>query len=84
MPILILTITTVVVASLILFFLFRVLGNYKPSKKKVQEDLKKMKEELEPMAENLVPLSKEELELFSFGQIDQVARKRVTAVEKEF
>ncbi len=82
MAVLILTALSVIVTSLILFLVFRVLGNFRPGKRKVQEDLKKMKAEVEPWVKDLVPISKEELELFSLGQINQAFKKRVTTSSK--
>ena len=82
MAVVILTALTVLVTSLVLFLAFRVLGNYKPGKRRVQEDLKKMKEEVAPWVGELVPISKEELELFSQGQINQALKKRMTTSAK--
>ena len=76
---LVLTALTVFVVSLVLLLAFRLLTNFKPSKKKIQEDLKKMKAEVAPLAKDLVPLSKEELELFSQQQINQIKKKRATS-----
>ena len=67
MGVIILTALTVLVVSLGLFLVFRVLGNYRPGKRRVQQDLQKMREEVAPWVKDLVPISKEELELFSQG-----------------
>ncbi len=79
---LVLTLLTVFVVSMVLFLVFRLLTNFKPSKRKVQEDLKKMKEDLASYATKLVPLSKEELELFSEEQIERIKKKRGSSVSK--
>ena len=75
--VLILSLLTVLVGSLLLYFIFKLLATVKPSKKKIQEDLKKMKEELTPLTADLVPIGKEELELFSQKQVNQAQKKRV-------
>lgn len=76
--VLILTFLSVAVAGGLLYLVFNLMTEYKPGKKKVQQDLKKMKDKLEPYAKDLVPINKEELELFSLSQIHQLAKKNKT------
>ena len=82
MGVIILTALTVLVVSLGLFLVFKVFGNYRPGKRRVQQDLQKMRDEVEPWVADLVPISREELELFSQGQINQAMKKRVTTSAK--
>lgn len=76
----VLTGLTVFVASTALFLVFRLLTNVNPSKKKITEDLKKMKSDLEKYSDELIPITKEELDLFSQRQINQLKKKRSSSV----
>lgn len=77
MAVLILTLLSVFVGASILFILFNALTNYRPGKRKVQEDIKKMRQSVEPWIKDLVPISREELEQFSQSQINQLKKKRM-------
>lgn len=76
------TFITLAVAGAGAFLLARVLRNFQPGNKKIQADLAEMKADMEKWTENLVPLDREEMELFSLRQTDQVIRKRVTTTGK--
>lgn len=50
--------------------------NFRPNKKKIQQEIAKMKADVEGWAGELVPITKEELELFSKSQIKQTKKSR--------
>ena len=79
---LVLTALTVFVVSLVLFLVFRLLTNFKPSKRKVQADLEKMRNDLATKTKDLVPLDKEELEAFSQNQIQQIKKNRSSSASQ--
>lgn len=59
--------------------LFRLLPHMKPSSKRVKQDLQEMRTEMDSwLTEELVPIRKEELELFSFNQMNRLVKKRIT------
>lgn len=71
-----------VTALIGLGFLLRGFGNYKPNKKRVQEDLKKMKADMDKWIEDLVPIRKGDLELFSLNQLKQNVKKSASYTAK--
>ena len=79
---LVLTALTVIVVGLSLWLLSRVLKNMAPNEKRIQADLAVMKSEVEPYVEELVPIGREELELFSMSQVNQLLKKGVTTTAK--
>ena len=58
-----------------IYVIGKLLGNFSPSQRKVNADLKAMQEKLEPVISKLVPWEREEMELFSLNQTDQVVEK---------
>ena len=74
---LILTLLLFLVLGGVLYLLFSLLPNFRPSRRKVQDDLQRMKEELKPLTEGLVPITKEEMDLFSKAQMKQVVHKNM-------
>ena len=50
--------------------------NFRPNKKRIQQEIAKMKADVEGWAGELVPITKEELELFSKSQIKQSKKSR--------
>lgn len=74
----ILTAGFVLVVAALLYMFFAYLPNWNPGRGKVEEDLQRMKKAITPLADQLVPISKQELELFSYAQINQVVQKRIT------
>ena len=74
---LILTLLLFLVLGGVLYLLFSLLPNFRPGRRKVQDDLQRMKEELTPLTEGLVPITKEEMDLFSKAQMKQVVSKNI-------
>lgn len=59
--------------------LTRLMPHMKPNSKRVKTDLQQMQTEMDTwQQEELVPIRKEELELFSFNQMNQLIKKRIT------
>lgn len=58
--------------------LYQILTNFQPSDRKINADIEQMRREIDKMDLNLVPWDKEELELFSLNQINQLAKKSIT------
>jgi len=62
-----------------LVLLFRLLPHMKPSAKRIKQDLQDMRSDMnEWLDQELVPIRKEELELFSFNQMNRLVKKRIT------
>ncbi|HMQ49914.1 MAG TPA: hypothetical protein PKA00_20870 [Saprospiraceae bacterium] len=61
-----------------IYSLSKAFPNFQPADKKILEDLKSIKAEMQTWMDELVPLTKEELELFSFDQTKQHAKKGLT------
>ena len=80
--VLILSLLTVGFFAVLFYFIFKVLARVSPGKKKIQEDIQKMKDEIDVWVKDLVPIGKEELELFSQTQINQVLKKRINISAK--
>lgn len=78
----VLTALTAIVIGLSLWVLARVLKNMAPNEKRMQADLNAMKSEVEPFVADLVPIGKEELELFSMSQVNQLLKKGVTTTAR--
>lgn len=64
------------VIGLSLIAISRLMKDFSPSDKKVQEDLKAMRVEVDKWSDELVPLDSKELELFSLNQVRQQIKKR--------
>lgn len=79
---LVLTALTAIVVGLSLWVLARVIKNMAPNEKRIQTDLATMKGEVEPYISELVPIGREELELFSMSQVNQLLKKGVTTTAK--
>lgn len=77
-----LTALTATVIGLSVYALSKVLKNVVPNDKKIQADLDAMKKEIEPYVTDLVPIGKEELELFSMSQVNQVLKKGTNTTAK--
>lgn len=65
-----------------LYLLYQILTNFNPGQKRVQEDIRKMRQELSTWVAQLVPWDKEDTELFSLNQINQIKKKSVFTVAK--
>lgn len=78
----ILTALTAVVIGLSLWILARVIRNMAPNEKRINADLEAMKREVEPFVSELVPIGKEELELFSMSQVNQLLKKGVSTTAR--
>jgi hypothetical protein len=62
-----------------LVLLFRLLPHMKPNSKRIKQDLQEMQTDMnEWLDQELVPIRKEELELFSFNQMNRLVKKRIT------
>jgi len=62
--------------------LMKILQNYRPGRKKIQDDLKKIKAELAPLVADLVPWSSEEMEQLSFNQIKKSLKSGLVKTSK--
>ena len=78
----IIALVTLVSAGAGVYMLSQALPNFQPGSKKIQADLKELKAEIEKMNVELVPVDQEELELFSFDQINQSIKKGVAPKQK--
>lgn len=72
----ILTIMAVVIIAGAFGLFANITKNFRPNKKKIQQEIAKMKADVEGWAGELVPITKEELELFSKSQIKQTKKSR--------
>ncbi len=71
------TMLALVVVGFIL--LLRLLPHMNPGAKRIKQDLQEMQTEMNDwLSEALVPIRKEELELFSFNQMNRLVKKRIT------
>jgi hypothetical protein len=71
------TMFALIVIGLVL--LFRLLPHMKPNSKRIKQDLQEMQTDMnEWLDQELVPIRKEELELFSFNQMNRLVKKRIT------
>jgi len=71
------TMFALIVVGLVL--LFRLLPHMKPNSKRIKQDLQEMQTDMnEWLDQELVPIRKEELELFSFNQMNRLVKKRIT------
>lgn len=77
-----LTALTVAITTMVLVLFFKILGNVRPGSRKIQADLKNMKKEIAKWVNDLVPISKEEMEQFSYNQINQVTKKGLNTTSK--
>lgn len=77
-----LTTLTLVIAAAGLFLMSKVFSNFQPGERRIQADLEKMRTELKPYVKELVPIDKEELELFSQTQINQLLKKGITTTAR--
>ena len=62
--------------------LYQILTNFQPSDSKINADIRTMRAEIDKMNLNLVSWDKEELELFSLNQINQLVKKNITTTAK--
>lgn len=56
--------------------------NFRPNKKKIQQEIAKLKIDVDKWAGELVPITREELELFSKSQVQQSRKKRTKSSHK--
>lgn len=65
-----------------LYLIINLFNNLPPSKNKLNEDIKKMEADLQPWIAQLVPWDRDEMELFSLNQINQIIKKSVGTTAK--
>ncbi|MEM9821334.1 MAG: hypothetical protein AAF985_09690 [Bacteroidota bacterium] len=85
MNIIFLIITLTLIAALAIggiYFLYQVLMNYHPSKRKVQSDLRKTREEIQPWINELIPWKADELNLLSLNQVNRAFKKGIVTTMK--
>lgn len=78
----ILTIMAIVIIAAAFGLFAKITGNFRPNKKRVQQEIAKMKADVEGWAGELVPITREELELFSKSQIKQSKKSRSKSTYK--
>lgn len=71
-----LTIMAVVIIAGAFGLFANITKNFRPNKKRVQQEIAKMRADVEKWAGELVPITREELELFSKTQIKQSKKSR--------
>ncbi len=72
----ILTIMAVVIIAGAVGLFANITKNFRPNKKRIQQEIAKIKADVESWAGDLVPITREELELFSKSQIKQNRKSR--------
>jgi hypothetical protein len=60
-----------------IYLALKTLQNYKPGRKKIQNDLEQIKAGLKPLVKDLVPWSREEMEQLSLNQVNKSKKKGV-------
>ena len=62
--------------------LYKIVTNFQPSRNKLNTDIAEMRAEIENYLEELITWNQEEMEIFSFNQLNQVIKKNVVTTAK--